>query len=193
MPTDDRVKYRHFFRCRTCATRFHVDRLTSDPDKVKTPKCPKKACGGKARASHVPDIGFDAAEGRAPAVGGSPSARNFDTAMQMTMQDHGMTDINDTMRPGEVSAPKLPHHLQTKADNFWGPGNKQQQQQQPAMRKGKVDLSGLYGAAATGGSSPPPPGVSKFTAGEGHAILPVLKSQPTGSSPIPKYVDITGR
>jgi hypothetical protein len=161
-----------------------VKRLTADPAKVKTPKCPRKSCGGKSRESHVPDIGFDAAEGKAPAVGGSLSGRAFDYAMQTTMADHGMTDIKDTMRAGENSVPPLPPRLQQQADSFWNP------KQAPAQRRGRVDLSGLYGAAASQGA--PPPGVQKFSAGEGHAIAPILNSQPTGSSPIPRHTIVGG-
>ncbi len=184
----EREQFLHSFRCKACGNRFGVKRFTADQSKVKIPKCPRRSCGGRAKASYVPDIGFDAAEGKAPSIGGSLVARGFDTAMQMTMEDHGLTNINDTMRPGEVSAPKLAPALQAKADNFWGG---QKKQPEKGMLRGKVDMSGLYGAAATG--APATPGVARFTAEQGHAIQPILKSKPTGSSPIPKYVDVGAR
>jgi hypothetical protein len=184
MPEDDRPIHLHGFRCRACGNRFTVKRLTADSSKVKIPKCPRKSCGGKSKASYVPDIGFDAAEGKAPAVGGSLSGRAFDYAMQTTMADHGMTDIKDTVRPGETSVPPLPPRLQQQADSFWNP------KQAPAQRRGRVDLSGLYGPAANQGA--PPPGVQTLASGAGHPIAPILNSRPTGSSPIPAHTIIGG-
>ena len=171
----------HYFRCRGCGNRFGVTRLTADPAKVKTPRCPRKLCHGRVRQSHQEDIGFDPAEGKAPAQGGSLPVRAFDTAMEMTMQDHGMTDIRDDARPGESSVPKLRPDLQQKVDNYWGGPKKQ-------TRRGRVDLSGMYGSRTpqVNGQAP----AMKIDAGGGSHIAPILQSRPTGSSPIPAYVDI---
>lgn len=181
---DNRPLYAHWFRCRTCGNRFSVKRLTADSSKVKAPNCPRRSCIGKSRQSHVPDIGFDPSEGKAPALGGSIPTRAFDTAMEMTMQDHGMTDIRDDARPGEPSVPKLRPDLQERADNFFG-GQKKQNR----GTRGKVDLSGLYGERASQAQNGTPQG-TKFVQEGGHAIAPILNSKPTGSSPIPNYTSI---
>lgn len=181
---DDRQRYRHYFRCRTCATRFHVDRLTSDQSKVKAPNCPRKSCGGKSRESHVPDAGMDVSAGKAPGVVGSIPVLAYDAAAAIAMSDHGMTDLQDHRRAGEATAPKLRPDLQQKADNFWG-GN----QQKPRTRMAKVDMSPIYGERATGGV---PPG-AKFSADSAPAVMPILTSRPEGSSPIPKYVDVAAK
>lgn len=180
---DDRPKYQHFFRCRGCGDRFSVMRLTADPAKVKVPRCPKKRCTGRVRESHVPDIGMDVAAGVAPAQVGAIQVRALDTAMNITMADHGMTDLSDDFRPGAVTAPRLRPDLQAKADAFFSPAKKQ------GPRQGRVDLSGMFGDRATAAQ---PNGVpsTKFTAGGGSAIAPILRSQAPGSSPIPPYVAI---
>jgi hypothetical protein len=179
--SDDRPRYAHFFRCRTCGGRFSVVRLTADPARVKTPKCPKRGCLGKIKESHAADIGFDPAEGKAPAQVGSAFARAMDLTNEIVAADHGMTDLNDTMRPGEVTAPKLRPDLQAKADAFFNPPKRE--------RRGRVDLSGLYGERATGGQNGQPAG-QRFVQEGGHAIQPILTSKPTGSSPIPAYTDV---
>lgn len=179
--SDDRPKFRHFFRCKVCATRFHVDRLTADSTKVKVPRCPRRSCGGRARESHVPDIGFDPAEGKAPATT-SVQATAYDMALQMTMEDQKETDIRDNARPGENSAPKLPAHLQPLADNFWG-GNRRQQKQRTA----RADLSPIFGARAAAAQGGQPAIGTPFTADKGIGIAPILTAKPEGTSPIPDH------
>lgn len=184
---DDRPQYRHFFRCRGCGDRFSVLRLTADPAKVKTPKCPKKRCTARVRVSHQEDIGFDAAEGKAPAQVGAIAVKAFDQTMEMTMADHGMTDIKDNARPGESSVPALRPDLQRQADSFWGSGQKRQ----AGTRRGRVDLSGMYGERATNAPKVNgQPAAMKFDAGQGSAIEPILRSRPTGSSPVPAFIDV---
>lgn len=180
----DRPQFLHTFRCRSCGNRFGVKRLTDDPSKVKAPKCPRRSCGGKSRESHVPDIGMNVADGKAPGVVGSIPVLAYDAAAQIAMSDHGMTDLQDHRRAGEATAPKLRPDLQQKADNFWG-GN----QQKPRTRTAKVDMSPIYGERATGGV---PPG-AKFSADSAPAVMPILTSRPEGSSPIPKYVDVAAK
>jgi len=181
MPQDDRQRYVHWFRCRSCGNRFHVNRLTADSSKVKTPNCPRRSCLGKSRESHTPDIGFDPAEGKAPAVGGSPFARAMDITNEIVAADHGMTDLNTSMRSGEITAPKLRPDLQAKADAFFNPPKRE--------RRGRVDLSGLYGERAVAAQNGQPAG-QKFEAQGGHAIQPILTSKPQGSSPVPAYIDV---
>lgn len=182
--TDDRQRYAHPFRCKSCGGRFQVVRFTADPDKVKTPKCPRKSCGGKAKQSFMEDVGMDVAAGKAPGVVGSVPVLAYDASMKIAMEDHQLTDIQDHHRAGEATAPKLRPDLQAKADGFWG-GN----QQKPRTRTAKVDMSPIYGERATGGA---PPG-ARFSADSAPAVMPILTSKPEGSSPIPKYVDVGAR
>jgi len=179
----DRIRYQHFFRCKVCGTRFHVTRLTADPGRVKTPSCPRKRCGGRTKPSFAPDVGLDVGAGRAPAqTGANPEVRAYDAALKITAEDHGMTDLRDRARPGENSVPPLRPDLQRQADSFWsGP-------QKPAARRGKVDMSPIYGARAQSGL----PSATRFSADKGTAIAPILQAQPTGSSPIPKHTTIAG-
>lgn len=179
--SDERPRYAHYFRCRTCGGRFNVVRLTADPAKVKAPKCPKRGCLGKIKESHTADIGFDPAEGKAPALGGSSFARAMDITQNIVAQDHGMTDLSDTMRPGEVTAPRLRPDLQKQADEYFSPPKRQ--------RRGKIDMSPLYGDRAAGGQNGQMPAGVKFEGGA-HPIAPILQSRPTGSSPIPHYTDV---
>lgn len=142
--TDERPRYRHFFRCRSCGNRFSVDRLTADPAKV-NPRCPRRACQGKARQSHMPDVGMDVAAGKAPGQVGAIPVRAYDMAMEIATQDYGLTDIVDRPRVGESTAPKLPPHLQVKADNFFSGGGLKQQ-------KARVNLPWAPGGTAAPGA-----------------------------------------
>jgi hypothetical protein len=186
---DERTRWRHAFRCRTCGGRFSVLRLTPDPAKVRTPACPRKRCGGKVKASFQEDVGFDPAAGIAPPiVGANNQVRAYDTALQMVAEDHGMTDIRDNVRAGETSVPALPPHLQKMADGFWGGAMKQ-----PPQRRGKVDLSGIFGERAIAAQNGMP-AATPFTAGQGAAIEPILRhpGKRPGDSPIPAHQIIAG-
>jgi hypothetical protein len=180
MSEDDRPRYRHYFRCRQCATRFHVDRLTSDPAKVKTPRCPRKACGGKAKESHVPDLGLDVAAGKFPMTP-SVHATAFDTALKFVAEDQGVTNILDHRRPGESSAPPLPSHLQKQADSFWGGGQKQK------TRTVRADLSPIYGERAISAQAGSPVMGQNFSAATSPGVAPILTSKAPGSSPVPEH------
>lgn len=184
---DDRQRYRHAWRCRSCGDRFHTVRLTADPTGM-SPRCPKRACGGKSKQSHVPDLGMDVAEGKAPGVvGANVQTRAYDSAMQMTMTDQGLTDIQDHSRPGSVyrpgegTAPKLPTHLQQQADTFWGGANRQK------TRTAKADLSPIFGQQ--GPNAPPP---VAHQAPMNSIVEPILKHKPRGSSAVPDHVVIAG-
>lgn len=186
---DERPRYRHHFRCKSCGGRFHVDRLTADPAKVKTPKCPRKGCTGKVKESHMPDVGMDVAAGRAPAqVGSNVQVTAYDTAMRMAMEDAQVTDIQDHSRPGavirngEATAPPIPTHLQAKVANFWGG-----QRQQGKTRTARADLSGIFGERATAAQVGAPVMGQNFTADRGVGIAPILTAKPTGVSPIPDH------
>ena len=181
----ERALYRHNLRCRACAHRFHVDRVTDDPNKV-SPRCPR--CSGKTKQSFQADVGMDVSAGKAPGVvGANVQVAAYDRAMEITMADHQMTDIQDSSRPGSVyrpgesTAPKLPAHLQRQSDQFWG-GN----QQKPKARTAKVDMSPIFGERAQNNGPAP----AQFKADSGSLIEPILKHRPAGSSPIPAYTTI---
>jgi hypothetical protein len=188
--TGDRSRFRHFFRCKACGGRFHVDRLTADSAKVKTPNCPRKSCGGKAKQSHMPDIGMDVAAGRAPSTP-SVQATAYDMAMKIAMEDGQVTNIQDHSRPGapvrngENTAPKLPAHLQPLADGFWGG-----KRNQGKTRTARADLSPIYGERATAAQGGAPVLGQRFTADNAPGVAPILTSKPTGSSPIPDHVSL---
>jgi hypothetical protein len=183
--TDDRQRYRHFFRCRACGDRFSVVRMTASGDGL-NPRCPKRACGGKAKQSFTADVGFDPAEGKAPGVvGANVLVRAYDMALEMTAQDQGLTNIQDHSRPGSVvrmgepTAPPLPAHLQQQASNFWSGPQKQK------ARTGKVDMSPIFGSRA--GSVPQPQAVIPPMGKQADTSLiePILRARPTGTSPVP--------
>jgi hypothetical protein len=183
-------KYRHYWRCRICAGRFSTVRYSADATAM-SPRCPKKTCGGKTKESFVADKGLDVSEGRAPGViGANVQTAAYDAAMNITMQDQGLGDIQDHSRPGAVqragepTAPKLPQHLQSQADNFWG----QSQQNKQKTRTAKVDLTPVFGQRAVDAGA----GSAQFKSEAGSAIAPILKHRPPGSSPIPAHVVIAG-
>lgn len=180
--TDDRQRYKHSWRCRSCGDRFHTIRLTADAEGM-NPRCPKNACKGKSKPSFQEDVGMDVAAGRAPGVvGANVQVKAYDSSMEIAMQDHGMTDIQDHRYQGESTAPKLPTHLQQQADAFWGSSQKKQK-----ARTGNVDLSPIFGSRAT-----PATTGAQFKADSGSLIAPILQHKPQGSSPIPPHTVIAG-
>jgi hypothetical protein len=150
-----------------CGNRFEVIRLTDNPSKV-NPRCPRKACKGKSKESHVADIGFDASEGKAPSVGGSIVVRSTDLAMEVGMANAGITNINDRARYGEISAPRLAPHLQAQADQFWGNGRKAL----AGQRRARANVAGLLN-----GSPPPSMAASpNFSFSSDAAMLPIHRA-----------------
>lgn len=183
----ERALYRHHLRCRACAHRFHVDRVTADPDRVR-PHCPR--CRGKTKQSYVPDIGMDVSAGRAPGVvGANVQTKAYDITMENVMREQQLGDVQDHSRPGAVyragepTAPKLPAHLQVQADNLWGSASNR------STRTAKVDLSGVLGATPAINGQPPG---QRYTADAPSAIAPIVKSKPPGSSPIPPHTIVAG-
>lgn len=167
--TDDRPRYRHQFRCRACGNRFHVDRLTPDPQKVKVPRCPRKACGGKAKASFMSDVGMDVGGGKAPGVVGAPSVVAYDMAMDAAAHNAGLTNLVDKPRYGESSVPRLRPDLQHKVDNFFGPADGAPKQK--TIRK-RADLSGIFGQRAVDAQAASPiPGMNN--------VVPIASQLPS--------------
>jgi hypothetical protein len=176
----EREMFLHTFRCRVCGNRFGVKRLTADSSKVKTPKCPRKSCGGKARESHMPDVGMDVSAGRAPGVT-TVQAQAYDLAHKWTMEDQQATNILDNARPGESSAPPLPAHLQANVDGFWGG------KRQAKTRTVRADLSPIYGERATAAQAGAPVLGQRFMADNAPGVAPILTSKPQGTSPVPDH------
>jgi hypothetical protein len=178
---DDRPRYRHWFRCRACAARFSVDRLTPDPERVKTPRCPRKSCGGKAKASFQADIPMDVAGGKAPGVIGAPSVIAYDMAMDAAAHNAGLTNLVDKPRYGESSVPKLRPDLQHKVDNFFGPANGAPKQK---MLTKRADLSGIFGQRATDAQkSSPIPGMGNAAAMPGVNVASIV-NRPGAAPPV---------
>jgi hypothetical protein len=149
------------------------------------PACPR--CRGKTKQSFMADIPTDVAQGRAPGlIGGNIQNVAYDRAMEATMADQQLTNIQDHSRPGAVyragepTAPQLPAHLQAQADAFWG-GAKQ-----PRQRTGKVDLSPVLGAGAA------PPGAAQFQAEANAGIAPIMNHVRSRGSAIPEHTVIAG-
>jgi hypothetical protein len=154
------------------------------------PKCPRKACGGRSKPSYVADIPTDISAGKAPGqIGGNVQIAAYDRAMEITMSDHQMGDIQDTSRPGsvyragEATAPKLPAHLQARSESFWG----SQPQNAAKTRTARVDLSPVFGQRAAAVAP-----AAQFKAEAATVLDPILKHKQPGSSPIPNYTVVAG-
>jgi hypothetical protein len=115
------TKYRLHLRCLRCGKEYTriVARVT-DHD----PPCPRKRCRALAleeeisrRAENMSRI---IESGRAPATtGNNPLNRAVDKTAEIVMQDHGLTNLKDNIREGEITAPPLPPKMQAAADNFF--------------------------------------------------------------------------
>jgi predicted nucleic acid-binding Zn ribbon protein len=160
-----RTYYGHAFRCKGCGTRFEVMRLTADPARVKVPPCPRKTCRGKVKQSYMSDVGFNAADGKAPAVGGTDAVRAYDIAMDAGAANAGLTDLNDKPRYGENSAPKLPPNLAAQVQNFWGPSQKGSGMQ----RRARANVGGLLRGPTPAAPAPSP----TFQFSSDSAMMPI--------------------
>lgn len=110
------TRFRVTCRCRQCGTVYkRIIRSETAAD----PKCPNRACRAVERT-----FGMDM-DRPPPAVGGSVVVRAVDYTAETTMQDHGLTDLKDNLRPGETMAPKLAPALERQVDSFWGGGAQQ--------------------------------------------------------------------
>lgn len=171
--------YIHDFRCKACGNRFSVRRKSEAVPQHA--QCPRKACGSKrVRESHMQDVGFDPAEGKSPALGGSIHAKALDYSMKIAAEDAGLTNLNDSARYGEPMAPKLPPRLQTQADGFFGGGKVAGH----GRRRVQVDLRGAMGALAQGGA--PAAQNPGFSVDVG-SLLPKGRS---GGSAVPTYTAV---
>jgi len=145
----DRYKLR--LKCLRCGHEYQrIVRSLNDPD----PPCPRKACKlateaeTAARAERNRSEIFEA--GQFPGItGDKPMVKAIDATASQVMQDYGLTDLKDNIRPGETMAPKLPGKMQEAADNFFGGGAKANSQLAKRMNRfGQRALAGQYASAA---------------------------------------------
>jgi hypothetical protein len=142
-------------RCKECGHEYvRVMRARNEVElgKKSNPPCPR--C--KKQRPVTPPV--DWTDARPPAINGAPSVRAIDTTAEIVMQDHGLTDLQDRARPGEIQTPKLAPHLQAQVDNFFAGGIKAPSRRpikiggltpdSPAFRKAV-----LGGAFASGGAA----------------------------------------
>ena len=137
------TRYRQKCHCKSCG---HVWTRYADAADSKPKKCPNKKCGQLQMS-----IGFDPTSGRAPGiVGANNSVKAVDMAAQIAMEDYGLTDLKDNVRPGESMAPPLAPVQQQKADSFFsggkaGTSKRQQMQTQRLFRRA---IGGAFRSAA---------------------------------------------
>lgn len=99
-------------RCNVCQHKYRRTLEADNPealDDIADPPCPN--CAAVERR-----IGMDVGGGKAPVVGGSMTVKAVDETARIVMEDHGMSDLRSDVREGETMAPKLPPHMQAKAD-----------------------------------------------------------------------------
>lgn len=135
------VKYKLHLRCLRCGKDY--TRIVSKLN-IPDPPCPRKKCKAASveeeiqrRASNMARI---VEEGRAPAtIGNNVIVRAIDKTAEIVQQDHGLTNLRDNVREGEIMAPRLAPRLQDAADNFF---NHKPPPGMDAKRKRQMDLLG---------------------------------------------------
>jgi hypothetical protein len=144
-------KYKIRYRCVRCGHLYHqIASSLQIPDKP----CPKKACREAIleeeimrRAENLAAV--LAAKSFPGIVGDKPIVKAIDTTAQVVMEDYGMTDLKDNLRPGDSMAPKLPPEQQKKVDNFFSGGAKKNTQAARRMTAlGQRAIAGSFKNAA---------------------------------------------
>lgn len=155
-------KFQLVLKCKVCKHRYKrivtldADERIEDVPDPPCPKCAKPAHRTDAYQTASPPLAHDGIEGivasgRAPGIVGHNNAvRAIDQTAEIVMRDYGLTNLKDTVREGDIMAPRLPPEQQKKVDNFFGakpaPNNKRQQaMMQRMMRKA---IGGSYRASA---------------------------------------------
>lgn len=85
------------------------------------PLCPRRECVIEREVEErlQKDERFQKmlAEERAPGhIGANNVVKAVDFTAETTMQSYGLTNLNSSMREGDIAAPKLPPHQQSRAD-----------------------------------------------------------------------------
>ena len=161
-------RYCFKFRCRDCGHKWTRYIITTTPYDVQTPACPN--C--KKKRKERDGIGQILETGRGPAIGGTNiHNRAIDATAEMVMQDYGLTDLKSPgeLRQGESQAPKLPHAMQTAADNMFAPKKALSAvgMDRVAPLVARAALAGSYSAKMTGSPDP----ISAVQAGQRQADL----------------------
>jgi hypothetical protein len=116
------TRFQITLRCRDCNHKYK--RILTAEDEMQLAELPDPPCPICLKVQNR--IGMDVAGGKAPAVGGSLTARAVDTTAEIVMQDYKMTDLRSDVREGESAAPKLHPAQQEKVDNFFGGAKRRQ-------------------------------------------------------------------
>ncbi len=112
------------YQCAKCRTTF--TRVCKALPKI-DPPCPNKSCAEageiEALRRQVENLTRMLEEQRPPAqIGANARVKAIDATANIVMEDHKMTDLKDSIREGEIMAPKLPPAAQAAADNYFGGG-----------------------------------------------------------------------
>jgi predicted nucleic acid-binding Zn-ribbon protein len=135
-------RYKITWRCTRCGKTY--TKIASSPN-AKDPLCPRRKCiEARAREQsekEAQNLRKMLEERAAPAVTGfNDGIKAIDKTADIVMEDYKMTDLNSSVRPGEIAAPKLPPKLQEMADNFFTAPSKMSKA--AARRLTKMAMSG---------------------------------------------------
>ena len=98
-------KFEERWRCNDCGHVYKTVRSAADELELQAkpnPACPK--C--KKAKQQVAPIDW-ATTNQSAAIGGSSAAKAADLAAEIVMQDHHLTDLKDSIRPGEPRAGRI--------------------------------------------------------------------------------------
>ena len=118
-------KYRVSYRCSDCGHTWKSGWRRSVPKK--DPPCPNTHCAEMRAARQMAienaNLKRMLAEQQPPAqIGNKMIVKAVDATAEITMQDYGLTDLKDNIRPGENMVPKLPPQQQAMADSYFTAG-----------------------------------------------------------------------
>jgi len=119
----DKPRYRIRCRCLRCGKTYSkiVSKLTDD-----NPPCPRKVCKELAKAEEraLMEANLRAmieAERGPGHIGNKPIVQAIDKTAEIVQQDYALTNLKDSLREGDIAAPRLPPKQQDAADNFFNP------------------------------------------------------------------------
>ena len=138
-------KVRVTYQCDDCGKQYkRVFKAVPKAD----PPCPNPRCAAArevaAMRREVETLKAMIASGSAPAqIGAKTVVKAVDETAKIVMEDYGMTNLRDGIRPGESVAPKLPPQQQAAADGYFGGKGMTQR----GLSKQQVELLGRRAAA----------------------------------------------
>lgn len=138
-------KYKVKLQCRECA---HVYKRILKSLSDKDPPCPacKKAM---TKSGGLADI---IKHQKMAGPSGSNMTKAIDITAEITMQDHGLTNLKDNIRAGESAAPRLAPALQAQADNMFSGAKKRIPN--TSFNPAQLGKQALSGAFRGGGPDP---------------------------------------